>query len=142
MTSEKDKGREKAQRRVYVLPNELVDRIVAFQEEKNYPSEVEAVRKLLDEALLHRDTASTIITRFRDRLRSLRMPAEIAKDVLVGHPLVSEMTFGKQSITFTLSGYDSYRIFEDGSVEHKEPFEKNWEPWMKSFKDEDDEIPF
>lgn len=146
MTSDKDKSRDKGQRRVYVLPTELVERIVAFQEEKKYSSEVEAVRKLLDEALLHRDTAETIVTRFRDRLRALRMPTEIARDVLVGHPLVSNISFGKHSITFSLSGSHEFQIHEDGSVDRRGEYDQVWEAWKPPFTDLsrkiDDDIPF
>lgn len=104
------------QRRVYVLPTELVDRIVEFQKDKGYPSEVEAVRKLLDEALLHRDTDKTIIDRFKSRLRQLRMPSEVAKDVLVGHPLVKEISFEREAIVFDVIGYGKYKINSAGEV--------------------------
>ena len=121
-------------------PSELVERIVAFQEEKNYPSEVEAVRKLLDEALLHRDTAETIIQRFKSRLEHLKMPAEVAKDVLVGHPLVSDISFERNAIVFTLGSLDKYRIYENGRVEHKDALRKgDWRSWPLS---DDDDLPF
>lgn len=139
MKPEREQTRDKAQRRVYVLPAELVERIVAFQQEKNYPSEVEAVRKLLDEALLHRDTADTIINRFRERLRNLRMPAEIAKDVLVGHPLVSNISFGTGHISFTLPGNEQFSIFEDGEVQRR--VGTSWELHSRNFQDEED-LPF
>jgi hypothetical protein len=85
--------KEKTQRRVYVLPAELVGRIVAYQNEVGLSSEVEAARRLLDAALKSRDTYSTLIARFRSRLTETRIPAEIAKDVLVGHPLVERISF-------------------------------------------------
>ena len=137
MASEK----EKTQRRVYVLPTELVERIVAFQEEKNYPSEVEAVRKLLDEALLHRDTAETIIDRFKSRLEKLKMPAEVAKDVLVGHPLISDISFERDAISFTLNNLEKYRITDKGTTQYKNTYGKSdWLPWPPSILDDD--IPF
>lgn len=114
------------QRRVYVLPNELVDRIVEFQKDKGYPSEVEAVRKLLDEALLHRDNDTTIIERFKTRLKQLRMPSEVAKDVLVGHPLVEEIGFERDAISFSVRGYNRYRIDTDGDVFVWEPDRNVW----------------
>lgn len=40
------------QRRVYVLPAELVDRIRAYGHETGCRSEVEAARRLLDDALV------------------------------------------------------------------------------------------
>ncbi|WP_137392265.1 hypothetical protein [Rhodoligotrophos defluvii] len=122
-------SKEQTQRRVYVLPTELVDRIVAFQAEKGFPSEVEAVRKLLDEALKSRDTDKTIIRRFLYRLEKLRLPTEVAKDVLVGHPLVTDLSFGRDHIKFTISGYGVYRISELGQVDYYSSSHKRWDPW-------------
>lgn len=137
------KEKESSIRRVYVLPSELVARIVEFQEEKNYPSEVEAVRKLLDEALLHRDTAMTIIKRFKSRLENLRMPAEVAKDVLVGHPLVSNISFGRDEIIFELTDGNNYRITDRGTVSYKSTYGREvWKNWPDISRDMDDDIPF
>lgn len=137
------KEKETSIRRVYVLPSELVARIVEFQEEKNYPSEVEAVRKLLDEALLHRDTAETIINRFKSRLEGLRMPAEVAKDVLVGHPLVSNISFGRDEIVFELTDGNNYRITDKGDVSYKSTYGREpWKRWATLSRDMDDDIPF
>ncbi|WP_079212941.1 hypothetical protein [Brucella pituitosa] len=132
------KEKELTSRRVYVLPQELVDRIVAFQEEKGYNSEVEAVRKLLDEALLHRDTAATIITRFLSRLANLKMPAEVSRDVLVGHPLVKEISFMSDGVRFTIENDGKYEISENSDVRRYNAFSKDWESWSIF----DDELPF
>lgn len=137
MVTDKDKERDKGQRRVYVLPSELVERIVAFQEEKNYPSEVEAVRHLLNEALLHRDTEQTIIERFKSRLERLKMPAEVAREVLVGHPQVSDIAFVRDAVIFTLNNYDQYRISADGQTLYRSGKDGDWRTWPES-----DGIPF
>ncbi|MBK3745378.1 hypothetical protein G3A39_40135 [Paraburkholderia aspalathi] len=104
------KEKEATQRGVYVLPTELVERIVAFQSEKGYPSEVEAARKLLDEALKSRDDEYRIIRRFQERLQNLRMPAEVAKDVLVGPPFILDISFDNDHVDFTVKGRGKYRI--------------------------------
>lgn len=109
--------KEKTQRRVYVLPAELVDRIVAFQNEVGLGSEVEAVRRLLDGALKSRDTYTTLITRFRSRLAETRIPAEIAKDVLVGHPLVERIAFRDDRIEFEMKEGLSVTISIDGKYQ-------------------------
>ncbi|WP_146119568.1 hypothetical protein [Phyllobacterium phragmitis] len=138
--------KEATLRRVYVLPQELVDRIVAFQNEKGYGSEVEAVRKLLDEALKSRDTYETIIKRFLSRLEALRMPAEVARDVLVGHPLITELKFERDSITFRMTNGYNISIQTDGTVSIEDEYNTiPWPPYSadkKSAKDLDDEIPF
>lgn len=124
------KEKELTQRRVYVLPQELVDRIVAFQEEKGYSSEVEAARKLLDEALKSRDDESRIIRRFQERLQSLRMPAEVAKDVLVGHPLISDISFGADHVDFSVKGHGKYRIKSSGNTYEWDIFNTKWIEWI------------
>lgn len=138
MQDEKPEG----QRRTYILPNELHDRILKFQEEKGYTSEVEAVRRLLDEALKSRDDAHTIIDRFVDRLKSNPIPHEVAKDVLVGHPLVISIGFQGDDITFEIKGASHrYLIDPKGNVFTSSGFGGDgWEPYGKGPMD--GEIPF
>lgn len=89
-------------RRVYALPQELADRIVEYQKEKGLPSEVEAARRLLDEALKSRDDMTKIINRFLSKLSTTRIASEVAKDVIVGHPLVESLSFDQNGIQFLL----------------------------------------
>lgn len=124
------KEKEPTQRRVYVLPNELVERIIAFQEEKGYSSEVEAARKLLDEALKSRDDEFRIIGRFQARLRDLRMPAEVAKDVLVGHPLIQDIAFGLDHVDFTVKDRGKFRINSKGDVSEFDDNLYSWSEWL------------
>lgn len=127
-----------SKRRVYDLPTELVDRITAFQREKKLPSEVEAVRRLLDEALLHRDSAISLLIRFSERLKGDGMPASVAKDVLVGHPLIEEIGFPDlNSVTFQMKGYGKFSIDDKGSA-----YQYEHGAWSKVRYEYDDEIPF
>ena len=89
MASEKEKG----QRRVYVLPAELLERVLAFQKETGLPSEVEAVRRLLDDALKSRDTYTTIAERFQAKLKEVRIMSDAVADVLARHPLISMISY-------------------------------------------------
>jgi len=104
------------QRRVYVLPNETVGRIVEYQREKGFQSEVEAVRRLLDEALLSRDTPTKVLNRFLARLEVHRVVAEAAKDVLVGHPMVEYLRFAPDTVSFQIKGAPEFTVRDDGSV--------------------------
>jgi hypothetical protein len=108
--------KERTQRRVYVLPTELVDRIVAFQNEMGLSSEVEAARRLLDEALKHRDDAFAIIRRFQERLKDTKLMSDIARDVLLGHPLVKQIGIENDRINFSLASGDEILISKDGSA--------------------------
>jgi hypothetical protein len=140
-------GKEKTQRRVYVLPAELVDRIVAFQNETGLTSEVEAARRLLDDALKSRDTYKTILTRFLSRLAQTRIPSEIAKEVLVGHPLIQRIKFIDDGIEFGMKGGFEITISKDGKYvvldENENLVEQSSsrKP-LKKRDDFDDEIPF
>lgn len=137
-------------RKVYMLPRELVDRIAAFQQDKKLPSEVEAARRLLDEALKYRDTPELIIERFKDRLKSDGIPSSVAKDVLVGHPLVKSI--GQEeldAVTFTMKDNRTYRIHGDGRSEIESDTHHGW--WdefpqkpkkITKKQDFDDDIPF
>ena len=147
MSNDKEKG----QRRVYVLPHDLVERIVEYQNEMGIASEVEAARRLLDEALMRRDDWRSIAKRFKERLTETRVLTDIAKDVLIGHPLVSKVAFKTNSVEFSLSTDENVEINKSGEVtaqdEHGRYME--YEPKSKmrvtgsSFAvDMDDEPPF
>ena len=105
------------QRRVYVLPDELVGRILAFQRETGSPSETEAARRLLDEALKRRDTYKSIIERFLNRFKEIHILSDVAKEVLAGHPLISTIRFEDDAIHFRLINNCKITINTDGVVD-------------------------
>ncbi|UKK92052.1 hypothetical protein L7D45_09025 [Brucella pseudogrignonensis] len=105
-------------RRVYVLPNELVDRITAFQAERGFSSEVEAVRKLLNDALQSKDTPEILLKRAMERMRIVRVTSEVAREILVGHPLVSEIKFENDDIDFWVKSAGHYKINYKGELFH------------------------
>ena len=71
-----------SKRRVYVLPDELADRIVAFCKREEHTSEVDAVRRLLAIGLAEVETEDE----FERRVRRLS-PVDAAF-AACGHPLV------------------------------------------------------
>lgn len=103
-------------RRVYALPVEMVDRITEFQKEKGLASEVEAVRRLLDEALKTRDDLDTIINRLLAKLGQTKIASEAARDVLVGHPLLESMSFPDGAVSFKLKNGQGATVYEYGGV--------------------------
>ncbi|RWR28841.1 hypothetical protein D2T31_12065 [Sinirhodobacter populi] len=140
-------------RKVYVLPRELVDRISAFQTDKKLPSEVEAVRRLLDEALKYRDTPELIIERFKERLKTDGMPSSVARDVLVGHPLVTQIKFEERDeISFTIKAEGDFLITPKGKSfrrdEQYQGYGDQWDPFppvpkaISKPSSLDDDIPF
>ncbi|MGE7415435.1 hypothetical protein [Methylobacterium tarhaniae] len=159
-------GKERTQRRVYVLPTELVERIVAFQAEMGISSEVEAARRLLDDALKQRDTFRTITTKLIEKNKELRSLREAASAVLANHPLVTEIKFEEGSLTYTLKNsmcvqvydYNKATVFDDrnnvydfdydldempewASHRHPRPKPKTTETANK-YNELDDDIPF
>lgn len=147
MSEEEQTGGNK--RRVYDLPVDLVDRITAFQKEQRLPSEVEAVRKLLDNALKDRDTLEDIIYQAATHLDAHRDPAEAARVVLAGHPKVSAIYFEEGAVRFDYhdrSRTEEVRIHSPRSVEIFSEPKTNYE--IKSDKgraylfDPNADIPF
>lgn len=122
-------AKTETQRRVYLLPNDLVDRIVRYQTERGLKSEVEAVRRLIDEALKMRDDTEDIIERFLRSLHEHRELSEAAKEVLVGHPLVAEMQFHKHMLKFTIKGEGEFRSDYLGNIEFLDQDKLRWVRW-------------
>lgn len=118
MTNENEA--QTSQRRVYVLPTELVERIVAFQKEMGIPSEVEAARRLLDDALKFRDDWRSLTERFRLKLAELRDISDAARDVLVGHPLVETISFMRRGVSFSLTTGEQTEVDISGEVSAKD----------------------
>lgn len=109
-------GKDKTQRRVYVLPTELVDRIVAYQHQVGLSSEVEAARRLLDDALKQRDTFLTITTKFIEKRNETKSFRDAARDTLADHPLVTNIQFHEDGIRFALKNGMSVLIDSWGSA--------------------------
>jgi hypothetical protein len=111
---QKDKEKDKGQRRVYMLPSDLMDRLVRYQRDLGIASEAEAVRRLLDGALKSRDTHDDLIERFQERLKEIRDLADAAKEVLVGHPHVAALRFQSDKLEFDIKGGGTFAIDLDG----------------------------
>lgn len=127
--SDTPKEKDKGQRRVYMLPSDLMERLLEYQHELGIASEAEAVRRLLDSALKSRDTADKIIDRFLERLKESRDLSEIAKDVLVGHPHVENIRFGADAIDVKIKDGNEYRIARNGAVSIQTNFDQ-WDAYL------------
>jgi hypothetical protein len=107
---------------------------------------VEAVRRLLDNALKSRDTYKTVVDRFLSRLVQTRIPSEIAKDVLVGHPLVEDIKFRGHAIEFGIKEGLRISISKDGFYSVTDGYDNVIETNVKKVARKrdpmDDEIPF
>lgn len=106
------------QRKVYMLDKQLVDRLTNFQRENNLPSEVDAVRHLLDVGLKLLDTDKTIVWSVLDLVKYRAVsPRNAAGTALNGHPKVNWIRFGDTEVVFALNSGMVYRIHEDGQAE-------------------------
>lgn len=123
-----------AQRKIYVLPKELADRIVRFQRRHRYPSEVEAVRYLLNKALLFSQTPVELMTdvwRYLDDAEDDAKAIEnMVKDLLMGHPLVSILSIQKNGYFITLENGDEYKIGKNRGMIEVKIDTGEWEQWQ------------
>jgi hypothetical protein len=108
------------QRKVWVLPVELCDRIRAWQEERGISSEVEAARRLLNAALQVNDTVETLYLKIQDSLRVERNIRSAARDVLATHMLVTEIRFAETDVTFKLKSGAIGSVNQDGTIVREE----------------------
>lgn len=137
----------KTQRRVYVLPTELVDRLVAYQAAMGFQSEVETVRRLLDEALKSRDDWRTITRRVVERLKETRELRDIAGEILIQHPLVTSVNIDPAGVKFQLKTGETIDVDPQGLVNAVDDdgrmIELDPKPRRSDFgRGTDDEIPF
>lgn len=134
--------REDTVRKVFVLPAELMDRINHYKIENGLDSEVEAVRRLLDAALLHRDNTVSILHKMLNRYNAEKDIRILARDVLSTHPLVDSIQYFANQVNFTVrddlrgiftKGGRARVIYHDDTIEDVEPYK---------IYDLDDDIPF
>lgn len=145
------------ERRIHVLPVELLDRIRAYQAENNIPSEVEAVRRLLSEALQARDSIDDIMKQVRAYFRQDRDLRAMAKEVLSGHILVSRIDIEDNEVRFGMRNGDAGSIKRDGSMktgsvsddgniwlknDWPRAYEHSTLDWDSPPSDQDSEVPF
>jgi len=126
--------KEATERRVYVLPQELVERVRKYQRDTLISSEVEAVRRLLDTALQLRDDTQSILDKFHNRFSSEKDLRVLSRDILGVHPLVDSIQHTNYSVIFSLKNGDkaSFTISGEGKI-----WNKRTEKW-----EEDMNIPF
>lgn len=129
--------KEATERRVYVLPVELVERVRQYQKDNAIASEVEAVRRLLDTALQMRDTVNTILKKMLAKFEAEKDLRIISRDILATHPLVEHIKNSNDSVEFVLK--DSWRgKFTSNGKALTSLGNSRW----SDGSDLDDEIPF
>lgn len=108
--------KEPTERRVYVLPAELVERIRRYQKDHLIASEVEAVRRLLDTALHLRDNVHSLLQKMLDKFQVEKDIRIIARDVLAVHPLVESILNSSSSVEFSLKDGSKGYLRNDGKA--------------------------
>ncbi|WP_122049903.1 hypothetical protein [Asaia bogorensis] len=104
------------ERRIHVLPVELLERVRAYQSDNGIASEVEAVRRLLSEALQARDSVEDIMKQVRAQFQRDRDLRALARDVLSGHILVKQIEIGDSTLTFQTRSNEVGQISRDGTM--------------------------
>ncbi len=108
--------KEGMERKVYLLPAELVERMRTYQTSQGIASEVEAARRLLDSALQMRDTVDGILAKLKANFASERDLRALNKEVLAAHPLITKIVLDDTSVTFTMRTGDIGRINSAGQI--------------------------
>ena len=108
--------KEETERRVYVLPTELVARIRAYQTSENISSEVEAARRLLDAALQRRDTLMDVLNKLKAKFAEEKNFRILASQILTGHALVKSVHFGEGELSFHFSDDERGMIDKQGKI--------------------------
>lgn len=148
------------ERRVYMLPANLLERLRAYQVSQGIASEAEAARRLLDTGLQLRDTASDILNTLEAKFAEERDLRVLASEILAKHALITRIIFEDDSVWFRLNNGERGRITSAGKLYfgHPEAQEDDWNIYnfkptdskrvltKAQFKavggDLDDEIPF
>lgn len=126
--------KEATERRVYVLPVELVERVRRYQRNNLISSEVEAVRRLLDTALHLKDDAQSILDKFHDRFNNDKDLRVLSRDILAIHPLVEQIHHRNNCVEFTLKDGQRARFLSNGDGQIWDIAKSGWVA--------DDHIPF
>ncbi|AYO83682.1 helix-turn-helix domain-containing protein [Methylobacterium brachiatum] len=100
----------------YVLPNELLERVAEYKNAVGIPSDDEAIRRLIDDALKHRDDYFTIIERLMNKFYVLKSLREAAGYVLANHPLVKNIVFEGNDLKFILNNDYTVNVNSRGSA--------------------------
>lgn len=142
------------ERRIHVLPVELLDRVRSYQTDNGIASEVEAVRRLLSEALQARDTIDDLMKQVRAQFKKDRDFRTLARDVLSGHILVKRIEIFDNDLQFTMKSDDTGKINRRGEMQtgtaNDDGYTSFWRDWpaepVKTVRvahpDLDEEIPF
>lgn len=124
------------ERRIHVLPVELLERVRSYQNDNAIASEVEAVRRLLSEALQARDSIDDLMKQVRAQFKKDRDFRTLARDVLSSHILVKRMEIADLDLRFVMRNGDSGKIDRQGKTQTGQADEEgntyNWSDWPPS----------
>ncbi|MXV58355.1 MULTISPECIES: hypothetical protein [unclassified Saccharibacter] len=96
----KESKNANAERRVYLLPKTLLGRIRAYQAKNKIPTEVEAARKLLHQALEGHDTIEDVLYQCREKYKQTKNLRAVLSDILSFHVNVTKIEFIKNGLIF------------------------------------------
>lgn len=130
---------ELAERRIHVLPKELLERVRRYQQENNIASEVEAVRRLLNEALQNRDNVEDILNQLFSAFENEKDLRILARDILSTHVKIKQVQWGDDFIKFEHANGKAGVITKKGELFHSDSFDNNgYENMVKYFTSKKD----
>ena len=110
-------AKEDTERRIHVLPKELLHRVRAYQNANAIPSEVEAIRRLLNEALQMRDTVEDILQQLHAKWLEEKDLRVLNRDILSTHALIQTVHVTDRLLSFSLRNSDAGGIDRDGHLQ-------------------------
>ena len=105
-----------AERRVYHLTPDILERLRAYQADNKIPSEVEAVRRLLNVALEMRDTVESILRQLQTRFAEEGDLRVLGSEILARHSLVTKLEFDDDSVWFRMRAGRQGKIDSRGNL--------------------------
>lgn len=100
------------ERRVYHLPAALVVRLQTWQASQGIPSETEAARQLLGEALDRKDTPGDVMDAARAAMQAMGCARQAAR-AIGAHPHVSGLLFKGNDVQITFGSGEAEWVLKD-----------------------------
>ena len=122
-------SKDTTERRVYVLPTELLERLRAYQNACGITSEVEAARRLLDAALQMRENIEDILNKLANKYKEEQDLRVLAREILVTHPLIREIKINDNALDFMMKSGWQGQITANGKLF----FGENGDQYMQQY---------
>lgn len=119
-------------RMMVTLPPWVIERVRSFQAQRGYPSEAQAIRKLIETGLGAFDSKDDLLSQCMSATRQNANISDLLGGLLDGHPLVNSIDLNPDELSVHIRGG------------HKIIFNRRTGAWLRDWRlaSEELEIPF